>query len=611
MSADASNLSVTGLRVCADDGRERRTLVAGVDFTVGAGESIAIVGESGSGKSLSARAAIGLLPSGLHATGSVRLDGRELLGQPESAWSKVRGSELALVLQDPFTTLNPLAKCGRQITDGPVLRRASRAHRREEAVRRLAEVGIADPAVADRYPFQLSGGMRQRVALAAALAGDPRFLIADEFSTALDVTTQREILLLLQRVQAARGMGLVIITHDLRMAFAICDRVYVLYAGSVLEVGGGASIEAEPLHPYTLGLLLSEPDVARRRVKLEELAGSVPSADGVADQCAFAARCRWRQPTCVAGKPPLVAHGEARATACVRIGEIRGEMAERPAAISLAAVPAPAASDAPRLLTVTGLVKQFHGGVRALAGVDVAVGINESVGIVGESGSGKTTLARCIVGLERPTSGTIATDDVDLSDWRALDADVARTMRRTIQYVFQDPYSSLNPTRTIGAILREAVAVGAGRQSRADGARRVGELLELVRLPASYASRKPAALSGGERQRVAIARSLAVEPQLIICDEPVSALDVSVQAQLLNLFADIQQATGVSYLFISHDLAVVRQVTERVYVLYKGAVVEQGATEQVLDHPQHPYTQQLVASIPGMWAVEDDALSHT
>ena len=554
----------------------------------------------------------------MEATGEVNYGGRNLLAGSERAMTHVRGSEIGLIFQDPFTMLNPLLPCGKHIEESL---RAGADHRRgsrgmgAEVARRLAEVGIDDPKVADRYPFELSGGMRQRVGIAAALARDPRLLIADEPSTALDVTTQKEILALLKSLQESRGMGLILITHDLRVAFAMCDRIYVLYAGSVLEVGPSTTVEQEPLHPYTLGLLLSEPPADRRLEQFATIEGSVPDPDDVARRCTFAPRCGWATDVCRAGKPLLVEVGERRLSACVRLPEIREQMlASRQLAEQSAGAPdAPPSADP--LVSVTGVRKVFKagsGGMRktqkvvALDGVSIKVGAHESVGLVGESGSGKTTLGRCLVGLETPTDGEIVIDGVDASRYHKLSSKDRKRMRRTVQIIFQDPYSTLNPKRSVGTTLTEALAVGYPDEKKVG--RKLDGLLERVGLPASYAKRKPGALSGGERQRVAIARALAVNPRLIVCDEPVSALDVSVQAQILNLFREIRDELGISYLFITHDLAVVRQIVDRVYVLCKGEIVEEGQVGRVLDQPQHPYTVKLVDSIPRSeagWLVPD------
>ena len=594
-------LTVRNLAIRSHISGRERTIVSGIDLDAAAGETIGIVGESGSGKSLTARAIVGLLPQGVEASGTIDYAGKSLLGLRERELARLRGGEIGLVFQDPYTMLNPLRRCGRHIDEmltGANGRRLPRKARRAEAVRRLAEVGIDDPRVAERYPFELSGGMRQRVGIAAALARDPTVLIADEPSTALDVTTQRELLVLLKSLQASRGMTLILITHDLRVAFAMCERIYVLYAGSVLETGPAHAIDEQPVHPYTLGLLLSEPPLDHRLERLPSVEGSVAEPDEVADRCPFSPRCRWAKPACIEGATPLRPVGPDRQSACIRLGEISAEMeAQRRADPVNAGEQAPANQDL--LVRATDVRKTFVTGKRrvdALAGVSIEVGANESVGLVGESGSGKTTLARCLVGLETPTSGSITLDGLDASNYGRLSASERSRLRNALQIVFQDPYSSLNPVRTIGSALREAVTLYDPRLRGADSA--VKELLARVGLPEAYAGRKPVALSGGERQRVAIARALAVKPKLLVCDEPVSALDVSVQAQILNLFADLRQEYGISYLFVTHDLAVVRQVVDRVYVLHRGRVVETGPVGSVLDHPADDYTRRLVDSIP-------------
>jgi len=620
--SSAPLLTVRGLRISSRLQGVDRVITTGSDFSLAPGETLGIVGESGSGKSLTARALIGLLPAGVHAEGKVEYRGRDILTLPERQLRQIRGSELAMIFQDPFTMLNPLMRCGAQIVElirDERGRPLTRARARQEAVRRLAEVGITDAAVADAYPFELSGGMRQRVGIAAAIARDPQVLIADEPSTALDVTTQRDILARLREVQQTRGMGLILITHDLRVAFALCDRVLVLYAGSVLEVATAEAMEAEPLHPYTLGLLLSDPPVDRRLSRMAAIPGSVPSPDSVASSCAFAPRCEWRAEICTAATPPLVEVAPARWSACVRVAGIEPLMQEARSDTMAARLDHEqevvlAQESGRSAVVVTRDVEKVFGGsgqsgrrVTALKGVSLEIGADEAVGLVGESGSGKSTLGRCLVGLETPTAGTIVVNGTDTRQTARLSTADRRRLRRTVQMVFQDPYSTLNPVRTVGATLGEALSAADG-QIR-DVRKAVGELLERVGLPAGYAERKPVALSGGERQRVAVARALAVRPRLIVCDEPVSALDVSVQAQILNLLAEVRRELGVSYLFITHDLAVVRQVAERVYVLCQGEVVEQGATGDVLDNPQHPYTRKLVDSIPSSdetWLAQAD-----
>lgn len=593
-------LEVKGLRIERVRPDRRDTIVTTVDLALGPGETIGIVGESGSGKSMTARAIMGLLPPALAAQGQVRYRDRNLLELNERGWQAVRGSEIGLILQDPFTMLNPVLTCGKIIAESlPKEPRLSRDARSAEVIRRLAEVGIRDASVADRYPFQLSGGMRQRVGIAAALARDPRVLIADEPTTALDVTTQRDVLALIKGIQAGRGMSLILITHDLRVAFAVCDRVYVLYAGSLVEVGSSAELDAEPLHPYTLGLLLSEPSAERRTSELVAIPGSVPAPDDVAGSCTFAPRCRWAAAPCTAQSPRLTEVAPNRLSACIRVPDIRAEMATMRRRGEEDRVPEAAERAETALIQVQDVRKDFRNGrrtVTALDGVSIEVGEHESVGIVGESGSGKTTLARILVGLEQATSGRIVIDGIPASNWASMSAKDRRKLRSTIQIVFQDPYSSLNPMRSIGSILKEAIAIG--EPTLRDRNPEVDSLLRSVGLPADYAARKPVALSGGERQRVAIARVLAAQPRILVCDEPVSALDMSVQAQILNLLIKLRSERGLGYLFITHDLSIVRQVTDRLYVMHRGRIVESGPTEEVLSQPRDPYTATLLKSVP-------------
>lgn len=569
-------------------------------FHVARGETLAIVGESGSGKSLTAKAIAGLLPPGVTAKGSVKLEGCELNGLSERDWQRLRGRRVSMLLQDPFTMLNPVMRAGRHLDemlkDDPMFH--DRKARCAEVERRLAEVGINNPAVADHFPFQLSGGMSQRIALASSLARDPEILIADEPSTALDVTTQAEIMQLLKRAQAQRGMSLILITHDLRLAFSICDRVLVLYAGSVVEIGRAVDLRSGPFHPYSAGLLLSEPSATKRVKRLVAMPGRVPVAHAVAGQCAFADRCDWVDERCRAARPALEQRVPGRFTRCLRQPEIQGELdALRRAALEPApAIPARPANERPAI-KVDAITKVFPGKTRthALKGVSFHIAPGESVGLVGESGSGKSTLGRCVVGLETPTTGKIKIDGIDAHNFEALQPDDRAYLRRTVQMVFQDPYSTLNPRHSVGKTLAESLRVG---QFSGDMNVTIARLLTEVGLTADYAKRRPAQLSGGERQRIAIARALAVSPRLLVCDEPVSALDVSVQAQMLNLFKDLKAARGLSFLFITHDLAVVRQIADRILVLYLGEVVEEGSVDQVLSEPQHPYTKRLIASIP-------------
>lgn len=606
-TGDAGFLEVRDLTVVHRKPEGDSPILADIDFSLAKGESVAIVGESGSGKSMLAKAIVGLLPPGVATTsGTMHYEGVELRTLDKKKRAAYRGAKMTLLFQDPFTTLNPLLKSGDHITEGLALSRGRRLDRREgrkEAVRRLAEVGINDKRVVDRYPFQLSGGMRQRVALAAALARDPALLLADEPSTALDVTTQAEILALIKETQRIRGMGMIFISHDLRVAFSVCDRVYVLYGGSIMETGRSSALITNPQHPYTHGLMLSEPTATGRQADLYSIEGSVPRPDEVGDRCSFADRCAWAKPICVSGKPALKSAGPAEQTRCVRIDEIRGEMQKERLAVKAMSNPRDAVEEDPVIASIRGLKKVFNVGhgetVEALRGVSFDIRRGESIGLVGESGSGKTTAARCVVGLETATEGTI---ELASSGRHGTIHPKDSAARRFVQIVFQDPYSSLNPRQSVGSALREPLLLLG--KTKAEAQEEAARLLDTVGLPVAYMKRRPDALSGGERQRVAIARALSVGPELLVCDEPVSALDVSVQAQVLKLFRSLREEFGVSLLFITHDMAVVRQVADSVHILFQGEIVESGAVDDVLDNPQDSYTKRLIASIPGEGAAE-------
>ncbi len=557
-------------------------IVRSLSFSIRLGQTLGIVGESGSGKSLTAKAVSGLLPAGLHATGTVAIAGTDvsLPGAP-ATWKRLRGSGVTLLLQDPFTSLSPTHRCGDQIAwtlraSAMASARISRSQIRDQIVTHLDEVNLP-ASVARQYPGELSGGMRQRVAIAAALAASPRLLIADEPTTALDASNQKDVLDLLARLQREHGMAMVLISHDLGLIRGYTDEVLVMYAGRVVEEGQ-TGVLSKPVHPYTAGLLASDPPMDRRLQRLVVIPGRVPEPGQLPPGCAFADRCAMVSDQCRTAEPPLERANDGRAVACFN--------SSIPIALT-----APAVVDErwqrddseTAILRVERLVKTF-GGRPALSGVSIEVRDGESVGIVGESGSGKTTLARCIAGLEKPDSGEIFFHGVKLTSKQ-------RTASQ-IQVVFQDPYSALNPKMRVGAALAEALRTGQGEQRRT-----VGDLLDMVGLPQVFARRYPAELSGGERQRVAIARSLAPVPELLICDESVSALDVSVQAQILNLLADLRQELGLSVLFISHDLAVVRQISDAIYVISDGRVVESGLTRDVLQAPRQDYTKRLITAV--------------
>jgi len=556
-------------------------IVSGVDLRIGAGRTLAVVGESGSGKSLTAQALSGLLAPGLSASGSVSFGDTSVdLAAPESAWQPLRGSTVALLLQDPFTSLSPVHRCGAQIAETlrahATGRNLTRRQLREAVAARLAEVNL--PAhVARQYPSELSGGMRQRVAIACAIAADPLLLIADEPTTALDASTQGEVLELLARLQADRGMALLLISHDLNLVRGRADSVAVMYAGSIVEEGPAAPVLTAPAHPYTSALRASNLSLEVRSARLPTIAGTVPRPGEELAGCRFAPRCALATAECRAAPVPLAEIRPGWRLACIHsaaplpvppvpeVDEIAGETGKDP------------------LLSVTGLTKAY-GHRAAVEDASIVVGRGESVGIVGESGSGKTTLARCIAGLVEPDAGEIRFRGSLLSPGlRGRDP-------LLIQVVFQDPYSVLNPAMTVGQTLLEALAVA--RRPPGD----LAALLADVGLTPDYRTKRPRDLSGGQRQRVAIARALALRPELLICDESVSALDVSVQAQVLNLLTDLRERYGLTILFISHDLAVVRHITDRVYVMNEGRIVESGAGRDVLVDPQHEYTRKLVTA---------------
>ncbi|MFD6278616.1 dipeptide ABC transporter ATP-binding protein [Streptomyces sp. NPDC060209] len=631
-------LEVTGLRLTATGAAAGPTTVLdGVALSVAAGECVAVVGESGSGKSLAVRAVAGLLPDGVAVTGgSIRLAGQEVRALSRAQRHALRGRRIALLMQDPFTMLHPQLSCGRQIADGlrddlPALagargRRARRAALRAETIRRLAEVGLP-PDVADRYPHELSGGMRQRVATAAALAGDPDLLVADEPTTALDAANQAAVLDLLRGLLERRGMGLLLITHDLSVAFSTCDRVYVLYAGAVLEQGRAADLRSDPRHPYTAALLAAEPSAHIRHERLPTVPGSVPPPGNRTTGCPFADRCPHTAPECRTTAVTLMpAAGHAgtegapqgtgdRFTACIRLAEIDGDLTPpcpEPAGTTVAEARTAEEVDAVPALRVRGVRRTFRGdGDAAVRDVDLTVPDGRITALVGESGSGKTTLARIAVGLESFDRGEVDVGGLPLTAGRLPTRAERSRLASQVQIVFQDPFSSLPPLRTVGATLAEALTAagripgGSRPQRRRQVAAQVGELLAQVGLPTAYADRRPSGLSGGERQRVALARAFAVQPRLLICDEAVAALDVSVQAQLLNLLADMQRSDGFAVLFITHDLGVVRQIADEVAVMVRGELVERGTVSEVLDHPRHPWTRRMLDAVPGPGATAD------
>ncbi len=554
-------LEVEALTVAYRVGGRTRTAVDDVGFTVDRGEIVAIVGESGSGKSTTAHALIRLLARNASVeAGGIRFDGHDLTALSPRAWREVRGRQIGLIPQDPATSLNPVARVGRQVGEPLVIHGlASRRAADVQAVKLLELAGIPEPeARARQFPHQFSGGMKQRALIATALAADPKLVIADEPTSALDVTVQKQILDHIDTLARDLGTAVLLITHDLGVAADRADRILVMQSGRIVEAGPARTVLESPAHPYTRALIAAAPSLRPVRAVTDRAGGP---GTGDAD----------------AGAPSREAPG---------VSGVRG-----------ATDAADAAAEA--LLRVAGLRKRFAlpGRATLLAVDDVSfeVGRGETLAIVGESGSGKSTTARLALRLERPTAGEIRFDGTDLV--AASHAQI-RQVRRRFQLVYQSPFASLDPRFTIAEVIDEplrAYAVG----DRPARERRVRELLDQVALPADTARRRPAELSGGQRQRVAIARALALRPDLVVLDEAVSALDVSVQAQILDLLAEIQRDSAVAYLFISHDLAVVQQISHRVAVMQKGRIIEQGATEAVLVHPREEYTRRLIEAIPG------------
>ncbi|KJK44884.1 peptide ABC transporter ATP-binding protein [Lentzea aerocolonigenes] len=613
-------LQVEDLHVSFPSEAGRVQAVRGLSYQVSPGEVLGIVGESGSGKSVSSLAVMGLLPDSARITGSIRFQGRELIGRSDTELSKIRGRRISMVFQDPLSALTPVYTVGDQIAEAILVHRGgavSKAAANKRAVELLDLVGI--PNAAERvkaFPHEFSGGMRQRAVIAMAIANDPDLIIADEPTTALDVTVQAQVLQLLETAQEVTGAGIVIITHDLGVVAGFADRLMVMYAGKAVETGKVDEIYQQPRMPYTLGLLGSIPrlDVSEKQA-LVPITGQPPSLTDLPPGCPFAPRCPMVVDACHTAEPPLIeVDGSAEHhAACIRTGEIAATDAEG-AEAAVEIFGAEVAEDAeiarvPReqretVLELDNLVKEYAvnkgvvfkrrvGTVHAVAGISFDVREGETLGLVGESGCGKTTTLMEILGLEKPMSGEISVLGTNVS---SLNSKRRFEIRRDMSVVFQDPMASLDPRLTINDVIAEPMQVHG--YSKDEINRRVPELIRLVGLRPEQLSRYPGEFSGGQRQRIGIARALALEPKLVVLDEPVSALDVSIQAGVINLLEELKSKLGLAYLFVAHDLSVVRHIADRVAVMYLGKIIEIGEVDSVFEAPRHPYTQALLSAIP-------------
>jgi peptide/nickel transport system ATP-binding protein len=619
----ASALAVDDLHTVLDTERGLVRAVEALALTIARGETFALVGESGCGKSMTAASILRLLPdNGRITQGRVQLGAQELTQLPEARMREVRGRRIGIIFQEPGTSLNPVLRVGDQIVEVIERHTGKRGREaREQAVDWLRRVGIPEPERRiDSYPFQLSGGQKQRVMIAIALAAAPDVLLADEPTTALDVTIQKQILDLLRDLQRETGMALLLITHDLGVVAQMAQRVALMYAGQIVEVAPTAEFFAQPRHPYARLLLDALPGTARRGQPLAAIGGTVPALDQDFAGCRFVERCPQAEARCGTTVPELTRIGVGREVRCLlaqsdvlapttltpcpaSAGEGSGGGAEprpgRDASPSATARPLLELRDYRVWFPIrSGLLKRTTGYVKAVDGVSFTLHAGRTLALVGESGCGKTTLGKALLQLLRGTAHIQGEAWLDGQPLNALHGDALRTARRHMQIVFQDPFASLNPRMRVVEILEEGL-VALRPEFGADERRtRIRELIERVGLRRDALDKYPHEFSGGQRQRLAIARALAVEPRLIVCDEPTSALDVSVQAQILNLLAELQRELGVAYLFITHNFGVVEYLADEIAVMQGGRVVEAGTAGRVLDFPQAVYTQTLLAAVP-------------
>ena len=600
-------LEVRDLKTSIFQSRSVVQAVDGVSFSVAAGETLGIVGESGCGKTMTALSILGLLPQGGRIVGgSIKLAGDQLVGMKGEELRKRRGATVGMIFQDPLTSLNPSKTIGWQIGESLRIHRgASKSEQRDRAIELLSLVGIPRPQErVNDFPHQLSGGMRQRVMIAIALALDPKLLIADEPTTALDVTIQAQILALLNDLKDRFGMGLVLVTHDMGVIAGQADRVMVMYAGRIVEEGTTEEIFSTMRHPYTQALLSSIPRIGQERsIILDSIPGLPPDLSDPPQGCRFAPRCRYAQEECHTTDPTLQPATANHNYAC--ISPVMGPRVPEGDRVRLGRRSQEEGGPSPKVLvSVRDLSKEFAlrsgvmqrkvGTVHAVSSVSFDIYEGETFGIVGESGCGKTTLGRMMVGLETPSSGTLSFDGVDIA---SLDRKQLRRHRRDFQLMFQDPYASLDPRMRIGTSLREPLSIQK-QGSTAEQNEVVRNLLREVGLRTQVIERYPHEFSGGQRQRVGFARALVLGPRLVVADEPVSALDVSIRSQIINLMRQMQETHNLTYAVISHDLAVVAYLADRVGDMYLGRMIEIGPTDVVFSRPAHPYTQGLLRSVP-------------
>jgi peptide/nickel transport system ATP-binding protein len=599
--------------------------VDGVDLVVHENETLGMVGESGCGKSVTSLSVMRLIDKpGKIVEGEIEFQGNDLLKLSTTEMRKVRGNEISMIFQEPMTSLNPVQSIGTQIAEALILhRKLSKRDALHKSVDMLKLVGIPSPEIrVHEFPHQLSGGMRQRAMIAMALSCNPKLLIADEPTTALDVTIQAQILDLMRNLKNEIGSAVMIITHDLGVIAEMADNVVVLYAGQVVEYADVKSIFNDPLHPYTIELQESIPRLTDEKgKKLYPIEGSIPDPLDLPTGCKFHPRCRFAAEMCSVEEPPLINLENGRQVRCWRYDPAHADVFEgtakkdrvHPSSESDAPSVAAAGEQgkAKSLLKVEGLVKHFPikggmfrttiGHVRAVDDISFEIREGETFGLVGESGCGKTTTGRLVLRLLEPTQGSVLYDEKPIYE---LNKRELRPMRRDMQIIFQDPFASLNPRMTVGDIIGESFQI---HRALNGGSRRdkVAELLHLVGLEAEHMRRYPHQFSGGQRQRIGIARAIALNPKLIICDEPVSALDVSIQAQIINLLEELQRELGLSYLFIAHDLSVVKHISDRVAVMYLGKIVEMAETTELFDNTLHPYSEALLAAVPVPGIVEN------